>query len=65
MEFAIELIRCRGDKFVNQIVKVARLDNEVRTPKFLSKRVDHRRKIFRLGQPGFSKQPHLLQHNLY
>jgi hypothetical protein len=37
----------------------------VRTPKFLSERVDHSRKIFRLGQPGFSKQPHLLQPNLY
>jgi hypothetical protein len=37
----------------------------VRTPKFLSKRVDHSRKIFRPGQPGFSKQPHLLQPNLY
>ena len=64
MQLAIKLIGSGNHKFMNQVVKFIRLDNEVRASKFLSKLIDHFRKILRLGQLGFCKRPHLLQPNL-
>ena len=63
-QLIINFIGCRGDKFMRQIMKAIRFHHEMRIPKFLGQRIDHRRKIFRPGQPGFFERPHLLQHNL-
>lgn len=63
-QLVIEFVGSRDGKFVHQIVKPVRLDNKMRAPEFLGQGVDYFRKVLRLCQVGFSKGPHLLQHNL-
>ena len=63
-QLIINFTGCRGNKFMCQIMKAIRFHYEMRIPKFLGQRIDHRWKIFRPGQPGFFERPHLLQHNL-
>lgn len=65
VQLVIKFSGRRDDKFVRQFMKPVGLYHEVCIAQLFGERIDHLRKVFRPGQLGFSKRPHLLQPNLY